>query len=139
MGLVMDNAGYRVMVLHSGKMQQKREEAIGMFKAGSADVLVATDVAGRGIDVPDVKHVINYDLPTSIEDYTHRIGRTGRAGKSGLATSFVSPYDELLLPELKKFMLAAKQFIPEELERVHVERNEDIGVKRKRDGVVYAK
>jgi ATP-dependent RNA helicase DDX23/PRP28 len=138
-GLVMDNAGYRVMVLHSGKMQQKREEAIGMFKAGSADVLVATDVAGRGIDVPDVKHVINYDLPTSIEDYTHRIGRTGRAGKSGLATSFVSPYDEPLLPELKKFMLAAKQFIPEELERVHVERNEDIGVKRKRDGVVYAK
>jgi ATP-dependent RNA helicase DDX23/PRP28 len=138
-GMQLDNAGYRVMVLHSGKMQQKREDAIAQFKSGAAEVLVATDVAGRGIDVPDVKHVINYDMARNIEDYTHRIGRTGRAGKSGLATSFIMPYDDDVLPELKKFLIAAKQFVPEELDRVATqEYNEVAGGKRKRDGTVYA-
>jgi ATP-dependent RNA helicase DDX23/PRP28 len=138
-GTQLDNAGYRVMVLHSGKMQQKREDAIAQFKSGSAEILVATDVAGRGIDVPDVKHVINFDMSTNIEDYTHRIGRTGRAGKSGLATSFILPYDEEVLPELKKFLKAAKQFIPEQLERVStMDYDEGRGGKRHRDGPVYA-
>lgn len=141
-GTLLDNAGYRVVVLHSGKMQQKREEALSQFKEGSADVLVATDVAGRGIDVQDVQHVINYDMSRTIEDYTHRIGRTGRAGKSGLATSFILPIDEEILPLLKKFLIDARQFIPAELDRVvaptHVIDGEAVGSKRKREGTVYA-
>jgi ATP-dependent RNA helicase DDX23/PRP28 len=140
-GNQLDNAGYRVMVLHSGKMQQKREDAINQFKSGSADILVATDVAGRGLDIPDVKHVINYDMARTIEDYTHRIGRTGRAGKSGLATSFIMPYDEDVLPELKKFLEASKQFIPDELFRVATDEpgGDGQGNKRKRgDEKVYA-
>ena len=138
-GNQLDNAGYRTMVLHSGKVQQKREDAIAQFKSGSAEVLVATDVAGRGIDVPDVQHVINFDMPRTIEDYTHRIGRTGRAGKTGLATSFILPYDDDILPELKKFFQAAKQFIPEELENVSTDMDYSDGTgKRKRDGTVYA-
>jgi len=139
-GQWLDYAGFRVMVLHSGKIQQKREEAINQFKAKAADILVATDVAGRGIDVADVKHVVNFDMPNNIQDYTHRIGRTGRAGKSGLATSFITPFDEEVLPELKKFLLAAKQYIPEELERVAIPSGIDEGMnpKRKRDGTVYA-
>lgn len=137
-GVQLDNAGYRVMVLHSGKMQQKREDAIAQFKSGAAEVLVATDVAGRGIDVPDVKHVINFDMARSIEDYTHRIGRTGRAGKSGLATSFIMPYDDDILSELKKFLIAAKQFVPEELDRVPTGYEHQDGGKRKRDSTVYA-
>lgn len=139
-GLWLDNAGYRAMVLHSGKVQQKREDAINQFKSKGADILVATDVAGRGIDVPDVKHVVNFDMPRTIEDYTHRIGRTGRAGKSGIATSFITPFDEEILPELKKFFLSAKQFVPEELERVAIPSGIDQGLnpKRKREGTVYA-
>ena len=117
-GQTLDSVGHRVIVLHSGKMQDKREEAIGSFRAGKADVLVATDVAGRGIDIPGVQHVINYDMARNIEDYTHRIGRTGRAGKAGIATTFLTKEDEPVLSDLKKFMIQSKQFIPEELQRV---------------------
>jgi ATP-dependent RNA helicase DDX23/PRP28 len=141
-GTLLDNTGYRVMVLHSGKIQQRREEALNQFKEGSADVLVATDVAGRGIDVQDVQHVINYDMARTIDDYTHRIGRTGRAGKSGLATSFILPIDEEILPSLKKFLIDARQIIPPEMDRIVVPTNlidgEGMGTKRKRDGTVYA-
>jgi ATP-dependent RNA helicase DDX23/PRP28 len=139
-GNQLDNAGHRTMVLHSGKMQQKREDAIAQFKSGSAEVLVATDVAGRGIDVPDVKHVINYDMARTIEDYTHRIGRTGRgAGKSGLATSFILPYDQEILPELKKFFQSAKQYIPPELsERASMDvDHEASSAKRRREATVF--
>eukprot|EP00944_MAST-04C_sp_MAST-4C-sp1_P010349 g10349.t1 len=81
--------GYRAVLLHGGKEQVQREKALYDFKNGHADVLVATDVAGRGIDVPNVKHVINVDMPSEIERYTHRIGRTGRAGKDGMATTLL--------------------------------------------------
>jgi superfamily II DNA/RNA helicase len=75
--------------IHGNKSQNKRERALDMFKRDQVKVLVATDVAARGIDVPDVSHVINFDLPTTHEDYVHRIGRTGRAGKRGKALTFV--------------------------------------------------
>jgi ATP-dependent RNA helicase DDX23/PRP28 len=74
---------YGVATLHGGKSQDQREQSLAQVKAGQKDVLVATDVAGRGIDVKNVSLVINYDMSKNIEDYTHRIGRTGRAGKSG--------------------------------------------------------
>jgi ATP-dependent RNA helicase DDX23/PRP28 len=118
-GNVLDNIGVRTVVLHSGKTQDKREHAIAQFKEGKCEVLVSTDVAGRGIDVPNVKHVINFDMPRSIEDYTHRIGRTARtAGSTGIATSFVIlQSDDAIIPALKKYLNQSKQFVPPELER----------------------
>ena len=75
--------------LHGGKRQNKRSRIIERFKNGKTDVLVATDVASRGLDIDDISHVINYDMPQCYDDYTHRIGRTGRAGKKGFALTFV--------------------------------------------------
>lgn len=86
----IEEHGFSVTVLHSGKAQDLREGSLADFKAGGFDILVATDVAGRGLDIPDVAQVINYDMPSEIDRYTHRIGRTGRAGESGLAVSFVT-------------------------------------------------
>ena len=71
--------------------QREREEALSDFKSGRARVLVATSVAARGLDISGVERVINYDMPSNIEDYVHRIGRTGRCGNTGLATSFFDP------------------------------------------------
>ncbi|KAI8568635.1 hypothetical protein RHMOL_Rhmol02G0215800 [Rhododendron molle] len=79
----LDKAGYRLTTFHGDKSQEQRELSLEGFRAKRYNVLVATDVAGRGIDIPDVAHVINYDMPDKIEKYTHRIGRTGRAGKTG--------------------------------------------------------
>ena len=72
-------------------MQREREEALMDFKTGRAPILIATSVAARGLDIPGVKHVINYDLPSGIDEYVHRIGRTGRCGNLGRATSFFDP------------------------------------------------
>jgi ATP-dependent RNA helicase RhlE len=80
--------------MHGEKSQGARVEALRRFKAGQVRVLVATDLASRGIDIPFLPYVINYDLPRSPKDYVHRIGRTGRAEASGEAISFISPEDE---------------------------------------------
>jgi len=85
------------------------------FKEGKYDILVATDIAGRGLDVEDLQHVINFDMAKSIEDYTHRIGRTGRAGKQGLATTFLTPEDSGIFYDLKTYMQNCDQVIPKEL------------------------
>ncbi|KAJ3449223.1 dead-box atp-dependent RNA helicase [Anaeramoeba flamelloides] len=82
--------GFHVLSIHGNKTQRQREESLKLFKNTTIDILVATDVAARGLDVPNVTHVINYDLPTDISDYIHRIGRTGRAGQQGLATAFIN-------------------------------------------------
>ena len=87
--------------LHSDLEQNVREEALKDFKEGKYRVLIATDVVGRGIHVDDVSHVINYDLPRDADDYIHRIGRTGRAQSSGMATSLVTPRDELTLKKIE--------------------------------------
>ena len=115
-GRIIEQEGYRVVVLHSGKQQQQREEIMASFRDKRADVLVATDVAGRGIDVEGVQHVINFEMPKSIEDYTHRIGRTGRAGKKGLATTFLTAQDSEVFYDLKNFLVNAKARLPPELE-----------------------
>lgn len=75
----------------SDRLQREREEALADFKKGTAPILVATSVAARGLDIPNVKHVINYDLPSEKDEYVHRIGRTGRCGNLGKATSFFDP------------------------------------------------
>jgi superfamily II DNA/RNA helicase len=81
--------GIRTTAIHGNKSQVQRQRALDAFKQDRINVLIATDVASRGIDVQDVTHVINYDAPTSYDDYVHRIGRTGRAGKRGYALTFV--------------------------------------------------
>ena len=82
--------GFSATAIHGGKTQGQRKRALDEFKANKAKILVATDVAARGIDVKDITHVINYSLPQTYDDYVHRIGRTGRAGKTGYALTFVS-------------------------------------------------
>jgi ATP-dependent RNA helicase RhlE len=84
----LDNGGVRVSALHGNKSQPARQKALDQFRTGRARVLVATDIAARGIDVTGISHVINFDLPMQPEDYVHRIGRTARAGASGVAISF---------------------------------------------------
>jgi superfamily II DNA/RNA helicase len=86
----LDSYGVEVNRIHGGRTQGQRNKALAEFKAGSIRVLVATDIAARGIDVTKIKHVINYDLPQVAEDYIHRIGRTGRNGETGSAISFVA-------------------------------------------------
>jgi superfamily II DNA/RNA helicase len=89
----LESYGVKVNRIHGGRSQGQRKSALQAFKSGATRVLVATDIAARGIDVANIAHVINYDLPQQPEDYIHRIGRTARAGASGEATSFVTPDD----------------------------------------------
>jgi len=105
--------GVDAVAIHGGKDQEDRLKAIELFKTGAKDVLVATDVASKGLDFPDIQHVINYDMPKEIEDYVHRIGRTGRCGKTGVATSFINrECPETLLLDLKHLLMEAKQKVP---------------------------
>jgi len=103
-GRFIESAGFRVGVLHGGKSQDQREDTLEYFRSGSFQVLVATDVAGRGLDIPDVSHVVNFDCPAKIESYCHRIGRTGRAGKSGIATTFLTESDTDILFDLRQYL-----------------------------------
>ncbi|KAK3732822.1 hypothetical protein QZH41_017722 [Actinostola sp. cb2023] len=103
----LEKMGFRATVLHGGRNQEQRELALSSLKNGSKDILVCTDVAGRGIDIKDVSHVINYDMAKTIEDYTHRIGRTGRAGKTGVAISFLTNSDAALFYDLKQALISS--------------------------------
>ncbi|XVF25546.1 hypothetical protein REPUB_Repub13aG0221300 [Reevesia pubescens] len=111
----LDKAGYKVTALHGGRSQKQREISLESFRAKRFNVLVATDVAGRGIDIPDVAHVINYDMPSNIEMYTHRIGRTGRAGKTGVATTFLTFHDTDVFFDLKQMLVQSGSPVPPEL------------------------
>ena len=112
--------GVEAAAVHGGKDQDERSAAIDDFKAGRADVLVATDVAIKGLDFPDIQHVINYDMPREIENYVHRIGRTGRCGKTGVATTFVNKsQSESVLLDLKHLLREAKQRVPPVLAALH--------------------
>ncbi len=98
----LERQGIQATAIHGDKSQQERTRALDAFKSGQARVLVATDVAARGLDIDDLPHVINYELPRVAEDYVHRIGRTGRAGKKGEATSLVAPEEMKQLAEIEK-------------------------------------
>jgi len=105
--------GINTQAIHGGKNQSDRIEAVKNFKNKITDVLVATDVASKGLDFPDIRHVLNFEMPHDIEDYIHRIGRTGRCGKTGVATTFINvvvPNSTLL--DLKGLLIEAKQEIP---------------------------
>lgn len=105
--------GVEAVAIHGGKGQDERQEAIQAFKSGRKDVLIGTDVASKGLDLPDIQHVINFDMPKEIENYVHRIGRTGRCGKTGVATTFINKScEETILLDLKHLLLEARQRIP---------------------------
>jgi ATP-dependent RNA helicase RhlE len=97
-------AGHRVTRLHADRTMSQRREALDGFRAGRYRVLVATDIAARGIDVPEIAHVVNFDLPHSAEDYIHRIGRTARAEATGQATSFATPEDREQLRAIERHL-----------------------------------
>lgn len=96
--------GWDAVVLHGSKTQEQREASLQSVRDGRTQILVATDLAGRGIDVPDISLVVNYNMASSIESYTHRIGRTGRAGKQGVAITFLGDEDNALLHPLKQII-----------------------------------
>jgi ATP-dependent RNA helicase RhlE len=103
----LDGAGYRAVALQGNMSQNQRERAMEGFRARRFHVLVATDIAARGIDVEQVSHVVNFDMPTTVEGYTHRIGRTGRAERRGRAYTFVTPEDHDLVRAVERRMGAA--------------------------------
>ncbi len=100
----LEQKGIRCATLHSNRSQNQRLKALKDFKSGAVRVLVATDIAARGIDVDGISHVVNYDFPMHVEDYVHRIGRTGRANEIGDAISFVTPEDHSELRALERFI-----------------------------------
>ena len=103
-GEQLNRAGIRAAVIHGNKSQGARNRALGDFKTGRVDVLVATDVAARGLDIAQLPLVINYDLPAVADDYVHRVGRTGRAGRPGRALSLVTAADRGLLPAIQRLL-----------------------------------
>jgi ATP-dependent RNA helicase DDX23/PRP28 len=106
---------FSAITLHGGKSQEGREKALNGFKDGKYDILITTNVAARGIDVENVKLVINYDAPFTIQDYNHRIGRTGRAGMHGTAITFLTNEDEGIFYDLVEYLIQNNQFVPPEL------------------------
>ncbi|MEP7058016.1 MAG: DEAD/DEAH box helicase, partial [Caldimonas sp.] len=108
--------GLRTNALHGDKSQDERLKALDAFKGGAVDVLVATDVAARGLDIVDLPLVFNFDVPYSAEDYIHRIGRTGRAGASGLAVTLVSRDDARLVSDIEKLIKKKIEIEPLELD-----------------------
>ncbi|KAI8149574.1 P-loop containing nucleoside triphosphate hydrolase protein [Fennellomyces sp. T-0311] len=109
--------------IHGDRTQPEREEALQAFKSGFAPIMVATAVAARGLDIPNVTHVVSFDLPSDIDDYVHRIGRTGRAGNTGRATTFFSRANRYLAPAMLKLLKEAKQEIPSWLEDMAADAN----------------
>ena len=105
----LERAGIKTGVIHGNKSQGARTRALADFKAGRVNVLVATDIAARGLDIAQLPLVINYDLPLVAEDYIHRVGRTGRAGRSGRAVSLVSASDSRLLRDIQRLLPAPLQ------------------------------
>ena len=102
--------------IHGDRTQRERETALQTFRTGRTPILVATAVAARGLDIPNVTHVVNYDLPSDIDDYVHRIGRTGRAGNTGVSTAFFNRGNKNIVRDLVELLREANQEIPSWLE-----------------------
>eukprot|EP00262_Sarcandra_glabra_P012174 TRINITY_DN3086_c0_g2_i1.p1 TRINITY_DN3086_c0_g2~~TRINITY_DN3086_c0_g2_i1.p1 ORF type:complete len:270 (+),score=44.23 TRINITY_DN3086_c0_g2_i1:53-862(+) len=126
--------GFPATAIHGDRTQPEREQALRSFKNGVTPIMVATDVAARGLDIPHVAHVVNFDLPKDIDDYVHRIGRTGRAGKSGLATAFFSEGNHPLAKSLVELMQEANQEVPDWLSRYAERPSYGSGGRNRRSG-----
>lgn len=113
----LERGGISALTIHGEKDQALRTDVMQAFRTGQSRVLIATDISARGIDIPDIDYVVNYDLPDQPENYVHRVGRTGRGVRKGLAVSFCSP-------EEKKQMQAIQEFINREIEVIHLDKTE---------------
>ena len=120
----LNGAGYLAQAIHGEINQAQRERVLGRFRAGNTQLLVATDVAARGLDIPDVSHIINYDLPLDAESYVHRIGRTGRAGRAGEALTMVTPRERRMLMQIE-------HAIHRRLERLRLPTPADVAARRR--------
>jgi len=100
----MERVGIKTLTMHGGKEQKDREEVMRAFKEGSIKVVIATDISARGVDIPGIQYVVNYDLPDVAENYVHRVGRTGRGQSKGLAVSFCSMEEKEMLEEIESFI-----------------------------------
>ncbi len=120
----LNGAGYLAQAIHGEINQAQRERALARFRSGNTQLLVATDVAARGLDIPDVSHIINYDLPLDAESYVHRIGRTGRAGRGGEALTLVTPRERRLLFQIE-------HAIHRNLERLRLPTTADVAARRR--------
>lgn len=109
---MLQRRGWKAVSIHGDKAQYARTEALALFKEGTCPLMIATDVAARGLDIPDVEVVINYSFPLTTEDYVHRIGRTGRAGKKGVAHTFFTKENKALSGELINVLKEAGQIVP---------------------------
>ncbi|WEW61326.1 DEAD-box ATP-dependent RNA helicase [Emydomyces testavorans] len=112
------NQNFPATAIHGDRTQRERERALEYFRNGRCPILVATAVAARGLDIPNVTHVVNYDLPTDIDDYVHRIGRTGRAGNTGLSTAFFNRGNRGVVRDLIELLKEAHQEVPAFLENI---------------------
>ncbi|KAM9884305.1 hypothetical protein VD0004_g5713 [Verticillium dahliae] len=112
------NQSFPATSIHGDRTQRERERALEFFRNGRCPILVATAVAARGLDIPNVTHVVNYDLPTDIDDYVHRIGRTGRAGNTGHSTAFFNRGNRGVVRELLELLKEANQEVPQFLETI---------------------
>ncbi len=111
LSLQLSHAGYKVTSMHSDRTQSQRQSALNGFKEGRYQIMVATDIAARGLDVESISHVINFDIPDTVDAYVHRIGRTGRAERTGDAYTLISPEDDAMVRDIEKVM---KQTLPQE-------------------------
>ncbi|PVU88705.1 hypothetical protein BB559_005444 [Furculomyces boomerangus] len=111
----LQREGWSALAIHGDKNQSERDWVLNQFKSNKSPILVATDVASRGLDIKDVKFVVNFDFPTNVEDYVHRIGRTGRAGATGTSITFFSSENARSSKELVKIMEEANQEVPQQL------------------------
>jgi len=116
----MRRVGYPAMCIHGDKRQEERDWVLGEFRSGKTQVLIATDVAARGLDVDDVKFVINYDYPMQDEDYIHRIGRTGRKNNAGTAYTFITEKNGKSASQLIQILTEAKQKVNPQLHELEV-------------------
>lgn len=121
---------YNAASIHGDKSQWEREEALSSFRTGRTPILVATAVAARGLDIPNVKHVINFDMPTDIEEYVHRIGRTGRVGHTGLATSFFNEKNRNVARDLMDLLVEAKQEVPNWLDSMAYQAQQHLAARK---------
>jgi ATP-dependent RNA helicase DeaD len=124
LGESLQGRGYSAEVLHGDLNQAQRDRVMGRFRSGQVEILVATDVAARGLDIPDVTHVINYDIPWDPESYVHRIGRTGRAGREGDAITLVAPREQRQLRLIERL-------IGKRLQRLRLPSPADVAARRR--------
>lgn len=125
---------YRVSSIHGDRHQREREQALASFRQGITPILVATAVAARGLDIPNVKHVINFDMPSDIDEYVHRIGRTGRVGHTGLSTSFYNEKNRNISKDLIDILSDAKQEVPSWLESLGYQAQQHQAAKKAQKG-----